>query len=297
MRNARLVAGYAAVLGTLPYLSLKISWLTGGSLGLADPGLVDSPVMVAANAFTAGMEFVAIAVALAFTHRWGERLPGWLVLFPMWVGTGFLAPIALASPAIGVDFLTTAHDGGGLEPWVRPLVYGGFAWQGITLLTVFVLYARARWERQFTGHVTAAGRAGVLAGTGAALALFAAAVHGLWVFAPVRDDATLAVRFIDGVYGVLGLAAVAGAVLLTRPGTRFRTPLVLAWAGSGALFSWGFWGAASALATGEGGTAELLLNYAQVVAGVLLAVALAGTARGVTRERAFQPTRRVTVPE
>lgn len=297
MRTARLVVGYAAILGTLPYLVLKTSWLAGGSLGLADPTLVDSPLMYVANALTAGMEAVAVVVALAFTHRWGERLPAWLVLFPMWVGTGFLVPIALASPAIGLDLLTTTHDGGGLEPWVRPLVYGGFAWQGLTLLTAFVLYSRVRWERQVAGQVPATGRAGVLAGTGAALAVLAAAVHVWWVIAPIRDDATVAVRFIDGVYGVLGIAAAAGALGLTRAGTRFRIPLALVWTGSGALFAWGLWGAFSALATGAGVSAAFLLDYVQVLGGLLLVVALAATARGVAAGRAFQPTRLAGVPE
>lgn len=73
MNGVRLFVGWAAVLGTLPYLAL-------------------------------------------------------FILVPVWVGTGFLVPIAALLPAM--DFSGTQPF---LESWVQPLVYGGFAWQGVML--------------------------------------------------------------------------------------------------------------------------------------------------------------------
>lgn len=33
----RLVVGYGAVVATIPYLTLKVVWLSGGTVGLANP--------------------------------------------------------------------------------------------------------------------------------------------------------------------------------------------------------------------------------------------------------------------
>jgi hypothetical protein len=38
-RALRLIAGYGAIASALPYLALKIVWLSGGSLGATDPAL------------------------------------------------------------------------------------------------------------------------------------------------------------------------------------------------------------------------------------------------------------------
>ncbi|TNC27603.1 hypothetical protein [Amycolatopsis alkalitolerans] len=280
MRTARLVAGYAAILGTLPYLTLKVVWLTGGTLGLTDPGLVRTTGMAVANGFTGGMDLVAIAIALTVAHRWGERVTAWLVLFPLWVGTGFLAPIALSGPVIGVDLAVTDHGSSGLEPWVTPLVYGCFIWQGLTLLTAFVLYARMRWAPLFTAR-TSPGLS-LTAGIGVAIATMAAAVHVIWTFAPIRDGASVATRFLDGVDGVLALAAAVGMLLLAREHGRFRWPMVLVWAGSATLFAWGFWSVFTTVGMTSGETLfETVMGYAQALAGVLLGLGLLAKARAV----------------
>ncbi|WP_152546887.1 hypothetical protein [Amycolatopsis orientalis] len=78
--SARLIVCYAAILGTLPYLTLKASWVTGGSLGLRDPSFVDSDLMLFANLLTGGMDVVAVVLALAFTYSWGRRIAAPLVL-------------------------------------------------------------------------------------------------------------------------------------------------------------------------------------------------------------------------
>ncbi|GAB3507438.1 hypothetical protein [Amycolatopsis cihanbeyliensis] len=278
----RLLVGYAAILGTVPYLVLKISWVTGGTLGLTDPELVDTPTMYAANLFTGGMDAVAILLALAWTHSWGLRVPAPPLLFPIWVGTGFLAPIAIAGPFIGTEFVLGAPTMDGLAGWVTPLVYGSFAWQGCTLLTAFVLYARVRWAWLFTaravgGPLTAPGVVGVAAG------LVTGCLHLAWALGlPTGEPGGrgLAAHALDAVQGLLTFGAVGAILLLAAGGHRVRLPMVLAWTGSAVMFAWGFWGVAGTGAL-TGGLPELadlalpLLVYAaQCLAGALLGFAL-----------------------
>ena len=63
-------------------MALKVVWLSGGTIGVADVSMMREPSMIALNAVTAGMDLVAIVIAMAFTHRWGLRIPAWLVLPP-----------------------------------------------------------------------------------------------------------------------------------------------------------------------------------------------------------------------
>ncbi|WP_216212177.1 hypothetical protein [Amycolatopsis aidingensis] len=278
----RFLVGYAAILGTFPYLLLKISWVTGGTLGLTDPTLVDTPEMYAANAFTGGMDAVAILLALACTHAWGLRLPAALVLFPIWVGTGFLAPLVLAGPLIGMDFLLGANMMAGLASWVTPLVYASFIWQGCTLLTAFVLYARVRWARLFTARA-AAGRLTLPGAMGIAIAMVTGCIQVGWALGVPTGppgDRGVAAHAVDAVQGLLTFA-VAGAILvLAAGGRRVRVPMVLAWTGSAAMFAQGFWGVGSAGAlTGEWSTLldlslPLLVHAGQCLAGALLGLAL-----------------------
>lgn len=288
MTKARLILCYVAIAGVLPYLLLKIVWVAGGTLGATDPTFLKEPVVIAGNAFTAFMDLVAVLVVLAFTYDWGQRLPAWLVLFPIWVGTGLLAPIALSSPVIGLDLAMDPGDGAELATWVTPMVYGSFAWQGFTLLAAFLLYARTRWPHVFTGAVPH-GPAGIVAGAGAVLAI-GTGLARLWLAFVPEDGAQLATRFVDGVRGVLAIAA--AVAVLTLAGRRLRGRLVLAWTGSATMFAGGFWAVVTAVAmAGDTDSAHLVLAGVQALGGVLLALGLLATARGVAPERAFQPTR------
>jgi hypothetical protein len=68
----------------------------------------------------------------------------------MWVGTGFLAPIAVATPIItlarllGLDSSQGPSNEAGageqafLEPWVIKVVYTSFVGQGFSLMTAFI---------------------------------------------------------------------------------------------------------------------------------------------------------------
>jgi hypothetical protein len=219
----RRAVGWAAVAGTLPYLGLKAAWLSGSRVGVADTAAFEGPSVVVLNAVTAGMDVVAIVVALVFTYSCA--VPGFLVLVPIWVGTGFLVPIAVLLP--GMDFGAQQSF---LEPWVQPLVYGGFAFQGVMLVAAFVFYARERWGFVFRIGMPGIGTARVVtAHVGAALAV---AAGGRFV----AEDSV--------VFAVFAFAA-AGAALLIAYRARMRLwgPLVVAWLGSGALFAWGAWSA------------------------------------------------------
>jgi hypothetical protein len=149
----RLIVGYGAIVCAVPYLALKIVWLTGGDLGVADAAMMHDASMVALNVATAGMDLVAIAIALAFTHAWGQRIPAWLVLPPTWVALGLLTRFVLAAPLAAIAGMLTTRStpraSGPVQPWVYPLVYTEFVGMGIGLTLAFVFYARVRWSSVF----------------------------------------------------------------------------------------------------------------------------------------------------
>ena len=295
LRMTRLVIGYAAVLGTLPYLSLKAAWLLGATVGIADPALARDSSLFVLNTVTAGMDVVAVGVALAFTHRWGMRVPAWLVLGPMWVGTGLLAPIAIGMPVVGVGELVagggaTAGGTGFLEPWVQPMVYTGFAWQGVTLVLAFVLYARVRWASVFTARIADVARGAthpvqvVLANGVAVLGLAVAAYHlahafGATIGLPAKaiEGRTTSAYLVEGVNGLMAGLAVVGILLMVhRRGGPFWVPLGLTWMGAGAMFAWGLWGLVNTLGrtflvSGVQPLAQLN-DLAKVLAGLVIAL-------------------------
>lgn len=250
--TVRYAAGYLALAAALPYFVLKIIWLTGGTVGFTG-STPQSAEFTALNAATFGMDAVAIVVALALTHRWGQRVPAPLVLFPMWVGTGFLATIAAGVP---IAAALTALDGGDafdggaasiVQPWVYRVVYAGFIVQGIGLLTAFVRYARARWPRL----PVPAYRDSVLRLIGTACAVLAAGLGVLYLFWALGGTAGLPSQEIrtsgftghvmDACFGVLSLLGAIGVVRLVRgQGSRW-TAVALTWLGAGTNFSWGLW--------------------------------------------------------
>ena len=264
------MVGYAAVLGTLPYLVLKGAWLSGNHLGVLDRSMFEGTSMYVLNTVTAGLDLVAIVVALAFTHSWGLRVPAWLVLVPIWVGTGLLAPIALAMPIAGAGAVVAAGGEDAatttsafLEPWVQPMVYSGFAWQGVMLIAAFVLYARTRWTDVFTTRTADVARGAtrpvqvVLANGAAVLAFGVAALHLVRAFGGtvgLSADAiaarTWSTHVVEGVSGLMALAAALGILALVhrRGRERFWVPLAVTWLGAGASFAWGLWGTVNVLA-------------------------------------------------
>ncbi|WP_181775956.1 hypothetical protein [Amycolatopsis pittospori] len=265
--SARLIICYAAILGTLPYLTLKASWVTGGGLGLRDPSFVDSDLMLFANLLTGGMDVVAVVLALAFTYSWGRRIPAPLLLFPIWIGTGLLAPIVLNLPVIVADLTQPHLTGMPLENWVWAVVYGGFGWQGVMLLTAFVLYARDRWWFVVTGTVRP-GTIGTAGRLGIAAALGAAAAHLTWAF----GSGGMSARGQDVVVALLSVLAAAALATVSRG--RFWPRLVLVWTGAGAMAGSGAWGLFGELTMSSHGLGRALVVAVQVIGGVLMMISV-----------------------
>jgi hypothetical protein len=260
MRVARLIAGYGAILFMLPYLALKVAWLGGNPIGFHDESLVGKPGMVAANAISFGMDFVAVGLALTFAHHWGLRVPAWMVLFPMWVASGFLAPAVVVVPitiitravAVNPTPSTTAM----LEPWVGRMVSASFAGQGAALIVAFVLYVRTRWADllRSTNAATVGATHSVqvmLANVAALMAVTAGGLHLVWAFGGnaglsrrAISERTAQFYLLNGIWGLMSIAG-AAAILATVHHWCRRVPfsllLALTWIGAGSMFAWGLW--------------------------------------------------------
>jgi hypothetical protein len=243
-RALRTFAGYAAIVSALPYLALKMVWIGGGTLGVADATLMRDPSMVALNVITAGIDLTAIGLALAFMHQWGLRVPGLLLLAPMWVATGLLARFIVAVPiAVIVGWLMPAAvpriSGGPVEPWVYTVVYTEFAGMGVGLSVAFFFYARVRWAALLGEHVAVQQATRELQVTLANTATLIASLSGVlfiaWALgATLGFDAAAAARrtivgsLISGIDGVLMIGGAVGIQLMVRGG-RARSPYWVRW--------------------------------------------------------------------
>jgi hypothetical protein len=249
-------AAWISAVCCLPYLVLKVVWTACVPVGITDRSVLGSRGWVAGNALMAVIELAGLLLVLALTRRWARRLPAWLLLFPVWVGTGLLFRVAVGAVLMGL-FARPSQAGGGLggfQPWVFVMVYAGFAGQGAALAIAFACYLRARWGRllgERTGEVVARRTARVrswpqnhLAGLAEAVAGLAAAAaavfcyraaggsFGLSAAQPHPSWALQASRVAGAVIAVAGLLCLAGT---WGQRTRFWLPAALAWVGSGSL--------------------------------------------------------------
>ena len=254
--------GYATVACALPYFVLKLIWLSGGTLGVSDLTMLHDAGMIALNTITAGMDLVAMLIALAVTQRWGLRVPAWLLLPPMWVASGLLARFAFAVPSTTIAAALTSSSlprvpAGPVQPWVYALVYTEFVGLGVGLVLAFVMYARTRWAFVFQS-TTRTAPPGVthdvqlpLATVAALIPMLAGALNIAWalgssigVGADVAARRTFSSHVLNAIDGALMIAAVVGVLLLVyRIGRRVPLwlALTLAWVGGGSLFGWGLW--------------------------------------------------------
>ncbi|MEU3567735.1 hypothetical protein AB0E96_04770 [Kitasatospora sp. NPDC036755] len=312
-------AAWTAVAATGPYLTLKLLWLTGHPVG-AEAGEMDRLWLL--NLLTVGMDAIAVALALAFVRPWGRRAPAGLVAFPMWVATGLLGTILVALPLyLGSLLLLGPEDGGpddkGPGDWVFLVVYGGFAVQGVALLTAFALYARRRWAgllRERIGDLPGSPTLTVqraLACVAALLAAGVAVARAHWALGGTAglpqamvEERNRGMAVMDGVAAVMAVAAVAALLLLVfrvRPERRLIRPLLVAWTAAGSLFGWGGWQLVALGATATRVTDPRtavpglmpLVEAAQVVAAVLVLVvgAVALTEWGARRGAAAVESR------
>jgi hypothetical protein len=245
----KLIVGYGAIACALPYLALKIVWLSGGTLGAAKPDIMRDSSMIVLNAVTAGMDLVGIGLALAFTHRWGLRIPAWLLLPPMWVASGLLARFVVGVPLAAVlNALISGGlprvTGGPVQPWVYVVVYVEFAGLGIGLMLAFLLYAKARWVQ---GLPSSATWPGATRDVEVALANSMGPVTlalGVLYFVQAFHARTIVGSLNNGIDAALMMGAAAGVLMLVHGrGSRMPlwVPIAMAWVGGGSLFAWGLW--------------------------------------------------------
>lgn len=288
--------GYLTVAAMVPYLSLKTAWLLGSDVGVVESGLMRTAPFVVGNLVTAAMELAGAVLALALVHQWGRRLPGWLVLFPLWVATGLLVPVMLAASLgfLAENNAAPAADNpvDGLEGWVYGVVYGGFILQGIGLGVAFVLHVRTRWAHVFDARLDGRGlpRSSSVRATAVLVALVVA-VRLFWAFggstglASEEPDGRIAgQRALDLSTAGLALAGLIGLVALVAHRSepvRAWLPLAAAWLGTGAMFCSGGYQLTLLLAPSSpfdaaGGGWFGLVIAVQVIAGLLGASVLRG---------------------
>ncbi|GAA2428173.1 hypothetical protein ACFPFX_17010 [Streptomyces mauvecolor] len=290
-----------AIAACLPYLALKIAWVAGSHLGIPDHSvlLAHRGRMAAANSASVLMDSCVVVLALLLTRPWGLRVKAWLLVLPMWLATGLLAPVmtgyplqllvrALSGTAVGTSSGPASTPF--LDEWVFGVVYTGFIVQGLALGTLFALYARDRWGHLWRGRlgelpdgaVRPAQRTAAVAV--AVLSLLPAGTHLLWStgsaaglspsMAEGRTCDQYVVEAVFAAFAVLGAAGVLMVALGLGRSLPLRVPLALAWLGSGATACWGGWLSALTVTDGsaDGPTVTMDLTYAvQMIAGILAA--------------------------
>lgn len=279
----------ATVAACLPYLALKIAWALGATVG------VNSAEFAAeargANILTAGLELVAVALAVLLVHQTGRRLPAFAVAFPAWVATGLLVPVAAGFLVGGpVQVLT----GGGnpfeddvLDGWVFLLVYGGFVLQAVLLGIGFALHARDRWPVATAGgRADGAGLTRPLQDLLGGFSILAAIGFGLqraqWALTgsgPTPDLET-APRVM---YLFMAALAAGGAVATWRllRGGRLTQPVVaLVWVGTSVVFASALSETVKALAIPAGGFGAVGGSPAAATVGLLVLLGALGGAIG-----------------
>ena len=248
----RVALAAVAVLATLPYVLLKVLWLTGSDVGLTDPDALSGGVMMAANAVTLLMELTAAGLAVLLVLEAGRRIPAAVVHVPMFVGTGLLGGILVALPVEALRQLwwtpppVPTEDAAAtpIESWVFPMVYGGFAVLGLSLLTIFALHSWDRWVRP-GGWTSRFGTWPALPRRARRLAVGHAAV----MVAVCATGGVVAARagwFGSHDVAAILLSVVSGAALvalaLRRPSSLTGSvALVLAYAGAAVVSAWGLY--------------------------------------------------------
>jgi hypothetical protein len=199
------------------------------------------------------VQLVAVVLVLALVRPWSRRVPTWLLLFPVRVGTGLRFQVVVGS-AIFVGLSSTASresgtDNGGIAPWVYAVVYASFAVQGVALAIAFGCRVRARWGRMLgerTSDVLARPAAGSwlqshlaeLAEIVAVMALIVGVVCAYWAAGgsiglsdarphdPFAVQASRAVGAVVAAAGLLGLVAfdVLTVVLPRSASSRAQRP-------------------------------------------------------------------------
>ncbi|XXM72419.1 hypothetical protein ACQ0QQ_00515 [Lysinibacillus sphaericus] len=286
----RKIGGYGAALAVMPYLIIKIVW----TLGLFIPtGHMGDPSWRLVNAATAVVAAIGIFLAIALCRPWGERLPAWSVVLPVWIGTGLLVPMLFLAPILGPAAMNQDQASGSAAIWSyeQVLIMLSLVGAGICLPIALAGYVKTRWPEalggplhtgkapenthylQITlGRMTAAGC--VILGV---LKLFWAWGGTLGLVPSMIGDRNLWWHLLTLSTGVWALAGAWGILVLTsRKGSRrFLPPMAAAWISSGMLFSYNIFANLSELMYKDPSTPEYpIARVMTTEAGIILGTAM-----------------------
>ncbi|MFE7168272.1 hypothetical protein [Streptomyces sp. NPDC057616] len=249
-------AAYGAAASLVPYLVIKVSWVVGSLLGLLPVGRGFSlGGWLVLNTLTIGMAAAGITLGLALVRPWGMRIPGRLVGFVAWVGSGFLVSIlpfllvsALIHSASGSSGGSGSANGDAAMPgWEAVLLQCSFVGTGIGLAMALPAYLWRRWPHALRRPQRPRASPGPLwpavTGTATGLAWLYWAAGGPLGIAH-RDERPADWHVLVGVSACWALAAcTAVPALIRNRSARLPYPLLLAvaWLGSGSMFAWSGW--------------------------------------------------------
>jgi hypothetical protein len=286
----RKIWGYGAALAVMPYLLIKIVW----TLGLFIPAEhIGDTSWRMINAATVVIAAFGILLAIAFCRPWGERLPAWLVVLPVWIGTGLLVPMLFLAPILGPAAMNRDRVSGSADIWAYEqfLIIISLIGVGICLPLALAGYAKTRWPEALGGPLdfgepsgnthklqTTLGRmvavGCILLGV---LKLFWAGGGTLGIDASLMDSRNLWWHLLSLSTGAWALVGAWGILVLTsRKGSRrFLPPMAAAWISSGMLFSYNIFANLSALMydrqpTPEYPIARVLTTEAGIILGVTM---------------------------
>ncbi|MER6308517.1 hypothetical protein [Streptomyces sp. NPDC001657] len=304
-------AAYGAAGAMAPYALIKVSWVVGAIAGLLPIGDgFGLAGWVVLNTVTIGMAGMGITMALALVRPWGMRIPGPLMAFVAWVGTGFLVsmlPYAVLDSLWGMSGGEPQRqevDGPSMPGWEAALIQISFVGMGLGLAVALPAYLRRRWPDVFTGRIgeDSGGRPSPVlwaVGIGAAIGI----VWLYWAFGGTAGvahpaDRSANWRLLMGVCGLWALTASAAtwAVSRGRPARLPRwIPLVLGWLGTGSLFAWSGWKLPFTLYLHMARPADVSLPDNLALAAVLHTAAV--TAGAVMLSAFIRTHRRSTAPD
>jgi hypothetical protein len=286
--------GYGAAVAVSPYLLIKIAWMSGLFMPTDQMG---DPGWRIANAVTIFFAAAGILLALAFCRPWGERLPTWLVAFPVWVGTGLLVPMLLLVPVLGPAAVSRDIEAGSADIWVYEQIFVMVSLVGVGICLPLALagYAKARWPEALGGSIDCGEVPGhtrqlqmTLARLVAGGCLLLGAVKMYWavggtigIFPAKLGDRDIWWYLLSLSTGAWSFAGAWGLLVLAsrRGSKRFLPPMAAAWISSGMLFSYTLFNRLSAShpdapSTPEYPLAQVLTMEAGTVLGVMMGMTL-----------------------
>jgi hypothetical protein len=259
--NKRRMWGYCAAIAILPYLLIKIAWTFGLFMPTEQMGDLSWRT---ANAITIVLAAVGILLAFAFSMAWGERLPAWLVAFPVWIGTGLLIPMLLLAPILAPAAITRDQQAGISGIWIYEQIFVIISLLGVGVCLPLALagYAKTRWPEVFAGpldiellpgnskklYITLAR----LVSAGCILLgfikIFWASGGTIGINPAMLDNRDLWWHLLSLSTGLWAFAGSWGLWVLTKQrGSRsFFLPMTAAWISSGMLFSYNLFNRLSA---------------------------------------------------